>query len=326
MNTSLNIAIAAEFELCEKLVEALEQSTVSVDQLSIIEIYPFSEEQSIRFNHKAVAQIDPDKTDWSAFDYLFFAGKVEQASHILKAAEAGCVVIDMKGVCATLSDVPVVVPSVNETELIELRQRNIVALPDPQVSQLALLINPLLQQQTPTHLTISSLMPASYLDTENVNKLAGQTAQLLNGIPLEEQQRLAFDVFPIMQPHLLDQIEKIFPQLENVVFHTLQVPVFYGVGQMITALFDQEMDSSCILADWQANELIKYHTEMLPTPVTNGEQESQQAIPHLHIHLLSAVENSTTHRLQCWCVADEQRFTLAWLTVKLAERVIAQGF
>ena len=43
---------------------------------------------------------------------------------LAQAAESGCVVIDLKGICSALSDVPVVVPTINEENLTELRQRN----------------------------------------------------------------------------------------------------------------------------------------------------------------------------------------------------------
>lgn len=49
MDASLNIAIAAEFDLCEKITEALEQSELDVGKVSIVEIYPFEEEQAVRF-------------------------------------------------------------------------------------------------------------------------------------------------------------------------------------------------------------------------------------------------------------------------------------
>ena len=53
-----------------------------------------------------------------------------------------------------------------------------------------------------------------------MNKLAGQTARLLNGMPLEEgETRFAFDVFPQQAANLNLQLQKIFPQLDNVIFH-----------------------------------------------------------------------------------------------------------
>lgn len=112
MDATLNIAIAAEFELSEKIVERLEQSALEISKVSIVEIIPFEEEQNIRFRNKGVEQLSPNEVEWADFNYVFFAGKLEQVSHIAQAAEQGCIVIDMLGVCSALSDVPVVVPTV----------------------------------------------------------------------------------------------------------------------------------------------------------------------------------------------------------------------
>lgn len=323
MNATLNVAIAAEFELSEKIAEALEKSKLHIQQLSIVEIYLFSEEQGIRFNNKSVAQVKPEEMEWSECHYLFFAGDIQQVPHIAKAAEAGCLIIDMKGVCSVLNDVPVVVPTVNDAQLVELRQRNIVSLPDPQVTQLALAIYSLLENHNIRNVIVSSLLPASYVSGETVGKLAGQTAQLLNGIPLDEdQQRLAFDVFPLPANNLTAQMQKIFPQLDNVAFHQIQVPVFYGLGQMVTLVSDYEMDAQVALSNWEDNMLLNYHSEKMITPVTNGEAESQEEIVKLHISALNTIENG----VQFWSVADEQRFNLALMGVKLAELVYEQGY
>ena len=132
MSTRLNIALVAEFDLCEKLAEALEQSSLAIETLSVVELFPFSEEQGIRFNNKSVAQIPLEETEWSEFNYVLFAGEFAHATHIANTAQAGCVVIDLKGVCASLNDVPLIVPSINDEQLVLLK-RNIVSLPDPQV-------------------------------------------------------------------------------------------------------------------------------------------------------------------------------------------------
>ena len=171
MDASLNIAIAAEFDLCEKIAEALEQSELDVGKVSIVEIYPFEEEQAVRFRNKAVAQLATDEIEWDSVNYLFFAGQIDQAPLLAQAAESGCVVVDLKGICSALSDVPVVVPTINEENLTELRQRNIVSLPDPQVSQLALSLAPIVQQTNLTQVFATSLLPASYTDGETVNNL-----------------------------------------------------------------------------------------------------------------------------------------------------------
>ncbi|HHF5790204.1 TPA: oxidoreductase [Haemophilus influenzae] len=316
MDATLNIAIAAEFELSEKIVERLEQSALEISKVSIVEIIPFEEEQNIRFRNKGVEQLSPNEVEWADFNYVFFAGKLEQVSHIAQAAEQGCIVIDMLGVCSALSDVPVV-PTVNESQLLELRQRNIVSLPDPQVSQLALTLAPILQETNLNQVFVTSLLPASYTDAETVTKLAGQTARLLNGIPLDEEEtRLAFDVYPHQAPNLSNQLQRIFPQLERATFHAIQVPVFYGLAQKVTALSDYDFDYQP-----QNSELVALE-ETLITPVLNGEQENGEESVKLHLSQISAVENG----VEFWSVADEQRFNLALLSVKLLEGIYQQGY
>ncbi|OOF46059.1 aspartate-semialdehyde dehydrogenase [Rodentibacter trehalosifermentans] len=317
MDASLNIAIAAEFELCEKIAETLEKSELAIEKLLIVEIYPFEEEQGIRFKNKAVAQCSPTEMDWREVDYLFFAGTVEQVAHIADAAEQGCIVIDMKGVCSTLSDIPVVVPSINETDLVELRQRNIVSLPDPQVSQLALAAYPLLKTAHLKQIFTTSLLPASYHQAETVTKLAGQTARLLNGIPLEDKEtRLAFDVYPHNSSSLSQQFQKIFPQIDSVVFHAVQVPVFYGMAQKVSLLSDYALDFQA-----QESELVEYHDNLI-TPVMSGEIESEISQVKLHISQVNGVENG----IEFWTVGDDQRFHLACLSVKLLEAIYHQGY
>lgn len=317
MDANLNIAIAAEFDLCEKIIERLEQSTLNIGDISIIELSPFEEEQIVRFRNKGVAQLAASEADWATFNYVFFAGNLEQVAHIAQAAEQGCVVIDMLGICAALSDVPVVVPTVNASQLFDLRQRNIVSLPDPQVSQLALSLSPILQETHLNQVFVTSLLPASYTNGETVTKLAGQTARLLNGIPLDEgETRLAFDVYPQAMANLAQQVQRIFPQLPQVTFHTIQVPVFYGLAQKVTALSDYDFD-----VQPQESELIALE-ENLITPVLNGEQENGEENVKLHLGQFSAVENG----VEFWTVADEQRFNIALLGVKLLEEIYQQGY
>ncbi|MFZ7202898.1 oxidoreductase [Avibacterium avium] len=323
----LKIAIAAEFELAEKLADSLAQSQLEIAELAVVEIYPFNEEQGIRFNNKAVAQFSPEDADWSAFNYVFFAGEVAHASHLAKAAEAGCVLIDLFGICASLPDVPVVIPTVNDQQLAELRQRNIVSLPNPQVTQSLLPLADVLQNYPLKQLIISSFLPASYMGDEKVAELAGQTARLLNGIPLDENvQRLAFDVFPVKSANLSAQVQKIFPQLDNVVFHQVQVPVFYGMAQQVSAFFDYEVSSEVVAEMWQQNALLDYQPETLITPVINGEKENGENDVKLHLSNLSQIGSAVQNGIEFWSVADDQRFTLALMAVKLAEQVYQAGY
>lgn len=132
---------------------------------------------------------------------------------------------------------------------------NIVSLPNPQITQCCLAISPLLAEIEVTQLMVTSLLPAAYQSVESVGRLASQTAQLLNGIPLnEEEQRLAFDVFPQQENYVMQFSS--FSRL-NVTFHSIQVPVFYGMGQKITALCLNDINVDNLTTCWQQNGIVE---------------------------------------------------------------------
>ena len=58
--SQIHLAIAADFTLAEKLLEALENSNLTFDKVSAVEIEPFGEEQNLRFGTKAVEQFELD--------------------------------------------------------------------------------------------------------------------------------------------------------------------------------------------------------------------------------------------------------------------------
>ncbi|MFC0308976.1 Asd/ArgC dimerization domain-containing protein [Gallibacterium trehalosifermentans] len=321
MSSNINIIIAADFSLAEKLVAVLEQSQFVSAKVAIIEAEKFSEEQTIRFKGKYVEQLNFTDVDWRGYDYLLFAGNLEQVTHLAAAAEAGCIAIDMLGICAYLSDIPAIVPTVNNERVADIRQRNIASLPNPIISQLALALKPLLQQYQVTQLSVTSLLPMSYFGEDKIRELVGQTAQLLNGIPLnDEQQRLAFDVVPVCDQGDLNKqrilLAKVLPEFTGqFITHQLQVPVFYGFAQQITLSgYDlEQLDKNNL---WQQSKLLQIHSEKLLTPVTNGEMESDtEQLPQLHLHSMFSEEG----QLSLWAVSDERGFARARLAIELLQ-------
>lgn len=322
-----HLAIAAEFTLAEKLVEALEESYLEIEGISAVELEPFGEEQSLRWGNKAVAQIPLDKVDWSAFSHVLLAGNMTQAATLAAAVKAGCVVLDLYGMSSLIGNVPVVVPGVNDDAVAQVREQNIIALANPQISQLALALKPLLDQPI-SRIFVSSLLPSAYFGDEQIHKLAGQTAQLLNGIPLDETTpRVAFDVVPAhVQPDeksqpfskaFVLQLAKILPNLAAcTTFHSLQVPVFYGVSQMVSVQSEYPLETETLRTAWQSQEWVNFHAERVVTPVQNGEEETANALQ------LSQLLSMDTHTVQFWSVADEQKFSLSFLAVELLKRVV----
>lgn len=324
---SIRLAIAADFLLAEKLLEALEQSALAFEQISAIELESFGEEHSLRLGAKAIEQLAVDEVDWSQFSHILFAGKMAQAPLLAKAVQAGCVVLDLYGITALIGNVPVVVPSVNNEAIANVREQNIVALANPQISQLALALKPFVDQPI-QQIFVSSLLPSAYFGDEKVKELAGQTAQLLNGIPLDaENPRVAFDVVPAnvqndeaslpFSKAFELQLAKVLPNLTACVsFHSIQVPVFYGISQMVEVKSEYPLAPDRISEQWQHQMWVEFHSDSVITPVKNGEDEAQNSLQ------ISQLLLKSDNQLQFWTVADEQRFSLAFLAVELLKGVL----
>lgn len=323
----IHLAIASDFTLAEKLLEVLETQDLGIEKISAVELEPFGEEQNLRLGAKAVAQYALDEVNWAEFTHVLFAGKMAQAEVLAEAVKAGCVILDLYGITALISDVPVVVPSVNDENVANVRERNIVALANPQVSQLALALKPLLAQPL-NQVFVTSLLPSAYFGDEKVKELAGQTARLLNGIPFDENaERIAFDVVPAnvqgeekklpFSKAFELQLAKVLPNLTAcITFHTIQVPVFYGVSQMVSVQSEYPLDAENLSTEWKATSWINFNENSVITAVKNGENEERNALE------ISQLLAKSEQEIQFWSVADEQRFSLALLSVELLKLVL----
>lgn len=323
----IHLAIASDFTLAEKLLEVLETQDLGIEKISAVELEPFGDEQNLRLGAKAVAQYALDEVNWAEFTHVLFAGKMAQAEVLAEAVKAGCVILDLYGITALISDVPVIVPSVNDENVANVRERNIVALANPQVSQLALALKPLLAQPL-NQVFVTSLLPSAYFGDEKVKELAGQTARLLNGIPFDENaERIAFDVVPAnvqgeekklpFSKAFELQLAKALPNLTAcITFHTIQVPVFYGVSQMVSVQSEYPLDAENLSTEWKATSWINFNENSVITAVKNGENEERNALE------ISQLLAKSEQEIQFWSVADEQRFSLAFLSVELLKLVL----
>lgn len=99
-------------------------------------------------------------------------------------------------------DVPLVVPEVNPFVLTDYRNRNVIAVPDSLTSQLLAALKPLIDQGGLSRISVTSLISASAQGKKAWSmRLAGQSAKLLNGIPIDEDffgRQLAFNMLPLL--------------------------------------------------------------------------------------------------------------------------------
>ena len=203
MSEGWNIAIlGATGAVGEALFETLAER-----QFPVGDIYALARTDSagehLRFNGKSVRVQDAAEFDWTQAQLAFFAAGVEaSATYVEEATNAGCLVIDLSGLFALEPDVPLVVPEVNPFVLADYRNRNVIAVADSQTSQLLAALKPLIDDGGLSRINVTSLISASAHGKKAVDALAGQSAKLLNGIPIDEDdffgRQLAFNMLPML--------------------------------------------------------------------------------------------------------------------------------
>ncbi|HFV9731783.1 TPA: aspartate-semialdehyde dehydrogenase [Salmonella enterica subsp. enterica serovar Yarrabah] len=334
MSEGWNIAIlGATGAVGEALLETLAER-----QFPVGEIYALARHESagehLRFGGKSVIVQDAADFDWTQAQLAFFvAGAEASAAWIDDATNAGCLVIDSSGLFALEPDVPLVVPEVNPYVLADYRNRNVIAVADSLTSQLLAALKPLIDQGGLSRISVTSMLSASAQGKKAVDALAGQSAKLLNGISIDEDdffgRQLAFNMLPLLpdregsvrqERRIVDEVRKIL-QDDGVMISAsvVQSPVFYGHAQMVS------FEALRPLAAEEAREAFSRGEDIVlseetdyPTQVGDASGNPQLSIGCVHN------DYGMPEQIQFWSVADNVRFGGALMAVKIAEKLVQE--
>lgn len=334
MSEGWNIAIlGATGAVGEALLETLAER-----QFPVGEIYALARHESagehLRFGGKSVIVQNAADFDWTQAQLAFFvAGAEASAAWIDDATNAGCLVIDSSGLFALEPDVPLVVPEVNPYVLADYRNRNVIAVADSLTSQLLAALKPLIDQGGLSRIAVTSMLSASAQGKKAVDALAGQSAKLLNGIPIDEDdffgRQLAFNMLPLLpdregsvrqERRIVDEVRKIL-QDDGVMISAsvVQSPVFYGHAQMVS------FEALRPLAAEEAREAFSRGEDIVlseetdyPTQVGDASGNPQLSIGCVHN------DYGMPEQIQFWSVADNVRFSGALMAVKIAEKLVQE--
>ncbi|WP_343645766.1 aspartate-semialdehyde dehydrogenase [Enterobacter sp.] len=334
MSEGWNIAIlGATGAVGEALLETLAERQFPVGEIFAL-ARAESAGESLRFNGKSVRVQDAAEFDWTQAQLAFFAAGVEAtASYSEEATNSGCLVIDLSGLFALEPDVPLVVPDVNPFVLADYRNRNIIAVPNSLTSQLLTALKPLIDDGGLSRITVTSLLSASAHGKKAVDALAGQSAKLLNGMPIDEDdffgRQLAFNMLPLLpdregsvreERRIVDETRKILQDDGLMISAScVQSSVFYGHAQMVgfeamRPLAAEEARD----AFGRGEDIVLSEEREFPTQVGDASGSA-----HLSV---GCVRNDygMPEQVQFWSVADNVRFGGALMAVKIAEKLVQE--
>jgi aspartate-semialdehyde dehydrogenase len=183
----------------ETMLEILHQRNFPVGT-----VYALASERSagntVNFGNKSLIVEDLATFDFSKVQIgLFSPGGEVSKVYAPIAAAAGCVVIDNTSEFRYVDDIPLVVPEVNPHDIAKYTNKGIIANPNCSTIQMLVALKPIHDAVGITRINVSTYQAVSGTGKPAMDELAKQTAELLNGRPVEAKvypKRIAFNVLP----------------------------------------------------------------------------------------------------------------------------------
>jgi aspartate-semialdehyde dehydrogenase len=272
----INIAIAGCEELIStNLLELLQEKSFPVGAIYLLTALDAEEQDSVRFNNHTIYAQAIDGFDWSQVELLFITGDADEyAAAFLAAEQANCKIIDLRA--------PAFKDNAHGLSLLtsnENMESPIHVCPDDLTVLIGQIIEPFFEETAITRLNITALAPVSIHGKKGTEILAKETAQLMNGRPLENTlfaAQQAFNILPVAQDnHLADELQQLFPKEKlNMAVTLLQAPVFYGATVVIDVTLEDPLPREIIIKMLSSINHAELSDEVL-TPVTHGSNQNQ---------------------------------------------------
>ncbi len=290
---------------------------------------PFGDQQLVVGN---LADFDFSKVQIG----LFSPGASVSEVYAPKAAAAGCVVIDNTSRFRYEDDVPLVVPEVNPQALAAYKNRNIIANPNCSTIQMVVALKPIHDAVGIERINVATYQAVSGAGRRGIDELASQTAQLLNGKPVEKKgtkfpKQIAFNVLPQVdefqdngytreEMKIVWETHKILDPAIRVNATCVRVPVFYGHSEAIHIETRTKIGAGevrTLLAKAQGVVVLdERRPGGYPTPVTEAAQGDPVYVGRIREDL------SHPRGINLWVVSDNVRKGAALNSIQVAELLV----
>lgn len=336
MSKQVDVAVVgATGAVGEAMLEILHQR-----QFPVGKVYALASERSagsrVSFGNKSLVVEDLATFDFSKVQVgLFSPGASVSAEYAPKAAAAGCVVVDNTSQFRYEKDIPLVVPEVNPDAVADYKKRGIIANPNCSTIQMMVALKPIYDAVGITRINVCTYQAVSGSGKPAMDELAKQTADLLNGRPVEASvypKQIAFNVLPhidVFQENgytkeemkMVWETRKIMGDDSIQVNPTaVRVPVFFGHSEAI------HIETRDKITAEKATELLKAAPGIVvlddrndggyPTAVTEASGNDPVYV--------SRIREDISHEkgLNLWVVADNVRKGAALNSVQIAEVLV----
>ncbi len=333
MKDALNVAVVGATGMVgEAMLDILAERNFPIAKL-----YPLASERSlgktVTFKGRQLPCERLDEHDFSDTHIaLFSAGGSVSAEHAPRAAAAGCVVVDNTSHFRMEKDIPLVVPEVNKHALADFRNRNIIANPNCSTIQMLVALKPIYDAVGIERINVATYQAVSGAGRSAVERLAKQTATLLNGQPLDlkgPEKQIAFNCIPHIdtfqdngytkeEMKMVWETRKIFGDDSIRVNPTaVRIPAFVGHSEAVHIETREPITAARARELLEAAEGVVVLDERAmggyPTAVTEAAGTDPVFVGRIRQDI------SHERGLSMWVVADNVRKGAALNSVQIAE-------
>jgi len=333
----MNIAIVgATGNVGRKLIEVLEKKNFNISELFLVASSK-SEGKKINFNGKEHTVIDLEKFDFSKVKIAFFAAGSTIAEKWAHVAAEKTIVIDNSKFFRKDPDIPLIVPEVNSKQLINFKNKNIIANANCSVIPVVVALKPLHDLYNVKRIVVSTYQSVSGAGKEPMDELLSQTQEYFENKKLQSKyftKQIAFNAIPHIDSFLengytkeeqktKDEIKKILDKKINITSTCVRIPVLVSHSISANIEFNKKCNLEEIINVLSSSPGCKVVHENKDggyiTPV-EAEDKFETFISRIRI------DDSQPNTINLWIVSDNLLKGAALNAVQIAEALIKNDF
>ena len=333
----MNIAIVgATGNVGRKLIEVLEKKNFNISELFLIASSK-SEGKKINFKGKEHIVIDLEKFDFSKVKIAFFAAGSAIAEKWAHVAAEKTVVIDNSKFFRKDPDIPLIVPEVNSKQLINFKNKNIIANANCSVIPVVVALKPLHDLYNVKRIVASTYQSVSGAGKAPMDELLSQTQEFFQNKKLESKyftKQIAFNAIPHIDSFLengytkeeqktSDEIKKILDKKIKITSTCVRIPVLVSHSISVNVEFNKKCNLEEIRNVLSSSSGCKVVDEKKDggyiTPV-EAEDKFETFISRIRL------DDSQPNTINLWIVSDNLLKGAALNAVQTAEALIKNDF
>ena len=329
----LNIAIAgATGNVGRKIIEVLEKRNFPVDNLYLL-ASKNSEGKKVKFFNKEIAVEDLTNFDFSKAAITFFCCGSEMSKEWAPIAAKKSIVIDNSSLFRMDQEIPLIVPEVNADDIVQCKNKNIIANPNCSTAQLVVALKPLHDLLSIERVVVSTYQSVSGAGKDPMNELTNQTKQFLNKEKIISEnftKQIAFNVIPHIDEFvdegytkeelkMANETQKILSDKIKLTATCVRVPVFVSHCESVNIQFERSFTLDQIYSALSSAKGCKVVDERKNGGyITPLEAQGQLDTYISRIRIDSTQKNC----LNMWVVSDNLLKGAALNAVQIAETLV----